>query len=212
MSIVKPGERSHPVTAMAANRTFGNAEGESSYGLPFEPENIGAGSVYKIFTAATALQQGDIGIASVIPVPPSGYASPIYSDGSGNPIPVGNAGNYAGRLSLTDALAQSPNTAFVKLEETTGVPPVVDMAVNLGLTSLAESPAETARPRTSPARRSCSTTRTRPARSVRAARRTRAGTGTSTAAWRRPAPGTGRWGTSSAAPRRPRSRRPTRDT
>ncbi len=141
MSIVAPGTTSHPVTAMAANRTFGNAEGESSYGLPFEPENMGAGSVYKIFTAATALQQGDIGIDSIIPVPPSGYASPIYKNGDGNPIPVRNAGNYAGQLSLTDALAQSPNTAFVKLEETTGVPPVVDMAVNLGMTSLAESPA-----------------------------------------------------------------------
>ncbi|TCK22638.1 membrane peptidoglycan carboxypeptidase [Pseudonocardia endophytica] len=141
MSIVKPGATSHPVTAMAANRTFGNADGESSYGLPFEPENMGAGSVYKIFTAATALQQHDIGIDSIIPVPPSGYASPIYKDGDGNPIPVGNAGNYAGQLSLQDALAQSPNTAFVKLEETTGVSPVVDMAVNLGLTSLAEKPA-----------------------------------------------------------------------
>lgn len=139
MSIVQPGTTSHPVTAMAANRTYGNAQGESSYGLPYEPENMGAGSVYKIFTAATALQQHDIGIDSVIPVPPSGYASPIYRNGDGNPIPVANAGNYPGQLSLTDALAESPNTAFVKLEETTGVPPVVDMAVNLGLTSLAES-------------------------------------------------------------------------
>lgn len=56
-------------------------------------------------------------------------------------MPGRNAGNHAAALSLTDALAQSPNTAFVKLEETTGVPPVVDMAVNLGLTSLAETPA-----------------------------------------------------------------------
>ena len=36
------------------------------------------------------------------------------------------------RLSLTDALALSPNTAFIKLEEFTGVPDVVDMAVRLG--------------------------------------------------------------------------------
>ncbi|MDQ4118077.1 MAG: penicillin-binding protein [Actinomycetota bacterium] len=140
MSIVAPGDRSHPVTAMAANRAFGNADGQSSYGLPYEPENMGAGSVYKIFTAAAALQRGAVGIDSQLDVPPSGYASPIYRDGGGNPIPVRNAGNHPGRLSLTDALAQSPNTAFVKLEEMTGIPPVVDMAVNLGLTSLAESP------------------------------------------------------------------------
>ncbi len=140
MSIVAPGATSHPVTAMAANRTFGNAEGQSAYGLPYEPENLGAGSVYKIFTAATALEQRDIGIDSVIPVPPAGYASPIYRNGDGSSVPVGNAGRYPPQLSLTDALAQSPNTAFVKLEETTGIPPVVDMAVRLGLTSLAEAP------------------------------------------------------------------------
>ncbi len=50
---------------------------------------------------------------------------------------VRNAGNYPTQLSLTDALAQSPNTAFVELEGRTGVAPVVDMAQRLGLTSLA---------------------------------------------------------------------------
>ena len=50
---------------------------------------------------------------------------------------MNNAGNYADRLSVTDALAQSPNTAFIKLEEFTGVPDVVDMAVRLGMKSLA---------------------------------------------------------------------------
>jgi membrane peptidoglycan carboxypeptidase len=73
-------------------------------------------------------------------VPPSGYASPIYVDGSGRPIPVQNAGSYPERLSLTDALATSPNTAFVKLEEFTGVPDVVDMSVRLGMKSLATTP------------------------------------------------------------------------
>ena len=37
-------------------------------------------------------------------------------------------------------MAQSPNTAFVKLEEFTGVPDVVDMAVRLGMKSLATTP------------------------------------------------------------------------
>jgi membrane peptidoglycan carboxypeptidase len=70
-------------------------------------------------------------------VPPSGYLSPIYKDASGHPIPVRNAEqSLAPQLSLTDALAQSPNTAFVKLEESTGVPSIVDMALRLGMTSL----------------------------------------------------------------------------
>ena len=86
-----------------------------------------------------ALEKG-LGINYVLTVPPSGYASPIYVDGGGRPIPVQNAGNYADHMSLQDALATSPNTAFIKLEEFTGVPDVVDMAVRLGMKSLATTP------------------------------------------------------------------------
>ena len=41
-------------------------------------------------------------------------------------------------MSVTDALAQSPNTAFAKLIAQVGVPRAVDMAVRLGLRSYAE--------------------------------------------------------------------------
>jgi membrane peptidoglycan carboxypeptidase len=141
MAIVAPGQDKHRVLAMGSSRTFGldAAKQETSYGLPYEPVNLGAGSVYKIFTAATALQKG-LGINYQMSVPPSGYASPIYVDGNGRPIPVANSSDYAERLSMTDALAQSPNTAFIKLEEFTGVPDVVDMAVRLGMKSLATTP------------------------------------------------------------------------
>ncbi|MDN5858811.1 MAG: penicillin-binding protein, partial [Pseudonocardia sp.] len=138
MALVEPGAEKHRVLGMASSRVFGlDAEKlETSYGLPYEPVNLGAGSIYKIFTAAAAMAKG-MGIDHVIAVPPSGYASPIYVDGSGKPIPVRNAGEYADRMTLTQALATSPNTAFVKLEEFTGVPDVVDMAVKLGMRSLA---------------------------------------------------------------------------
>lgn len=138
MALVAPGKDKHRVLGMASSRTFGlDAEKqETSYGLPYEPVNLGAGSVYKIFTAATAMTKG-MGIDHVLAVPPSGYASPIYVDGNGRPIPVRNAGDYAGEMTLTQALATSPNTAFIKLEEFTGVPDVVDMAVKLGMRSLA---------------------------------------------------------------------------
>ena len=141
MAIVEPGQDKHKVLAMGSSRTFGLDAGkqETSYGLPYEPVNLGAGSVYKIFTTATAMAKG-MGINYVMSVPPSGYASPIYVDGNGRAIPVNNAGNYADHLSVTDALAQSPNTAFIKLEEFTGVPDVVDMAVRLGMKSLATTP------------------------------------------------------------------------
>jgi membrane peptidoglycan carboxypeptidase len=141
MVIVAPGQDQHRVLAMGSSRTFGLDAGrqETSYGLPYEPVNLGAGSVYKIVTTATAMEKG-IGINYVMAVPPSGYSSPIYVDGNGHPIPVNNAGNYPDRLSVTEALAQLPNTAFIKLEEFTGVPDVVDMAVRLGMKSLATTP------------------------------------------------------------------------
>jgi membrane peptidoglycan carboxypeptidase len=141
MAIVEPGQDHHKVLAMGSSRRFGldTTAKQTSYGLPYEPVNLGAGSVYKIFTTATAMAKG-MGINYVMSVPPSGYASPIYVDGNGRSIPVNNAGNYADHLSVTDALAQSPNTAFIKLEEFTGVADVVDMAVRLGMKSLATTP------------------------------------------------------------------------
>ncbi len=97
MAIVAPGQDQHRVLAMGSSRTFGLDAGkqETSYGLPYEPVNLGAGSVYKIFTTATALQKG-LGINYQMTVPPSGYASPIYVDGNGRPIPVANAGQLPG--------------------------------------------------------------------------------------------------------------------
>ncbi|GAA5121643.1 penicillin-binding protein [Pseudonocardia adelaidensis] len=142
MSVVQPGSDKHRVLGMASSRTFGldAEEKETSYGLPYEPVNLGAGSTYKIFTSATALEKG-MGINYQLTVPPSGYASPIYVDGAGRPLPVRNSSeNTPPRMSLTDALAQSPNTAFIKLEEFTGIPDVVDMAVRLGMRSLATTP------------------------------------------------------------------------
>ena len=137
MALVAPGTDHHRVLAIGANRTFGlHADRlETSYGLPYQPVNLGAGSIYKIFTSAVALEKG-LGINTVLQVPASGYASPIYRDGSGRSIPVANDGTYPPTLTLQKALALSPNTAFVKLEEYTGVAPVVDMAVRMGMRSL----------------------------------------------------------------------------
>ena len=51
---------------------------------------------------------------------------------------VKNAGGYRSPLSMTDALALSPNTAFAKLIQQVGVGRTVDVAVRLGLRSYAE--------------------------------------------------------------------------
>ena len=139
MAMVQPGADRHRVVAMGSSRVYGlDADAfETSYGLPYIA-NPQTGSTYKLFTAATALEKG-LGINYQLAVPPSGYASPIYVDGGGRPLPVRNSSDYTPRMTITDALAQSPNTAFVKLMEFTGVPDVVDMAVRLGLRSLNDS-------------------------------------------------------------------------
>ncbi|MGD9532098.1 MAG: transglycosylase domain-containing protein, partial [Pseudonocardia sp.] len=136
LSVVEPGTGAHPVRAMAASRHYGTGPGATLAGLPYEPEGLGAGSVYKIFTAASALEQGIVGIDSTIDVPPSGYLSPIYKGAGNRPVPIDNAGDYPPQLTLSEALALSPNTAFVALEERTGIAPVVEMAERLGMTSL----------------------------------------------------------------------------
>ena len=95
MAIVAPGQDKHRVLAMGSSRTFGldAAKQETSYGLPYEPVNLGAGSVYKIFTTATALQKAWASTTrSAVAV---GYAS-IYVDGNGRPIPVANSGELPG--------------------------------------------------------------------------------------------------------------------
>ena len=132
---------SHPVTAMAANRTYGLDEGAPDQLRPArrarEPRRrLG---VQDLHVGASLAQGGGIdddhpGAAERLRV------ADLHQ--RRDPDPGAQRRQLPARsCRCTDALAQSPNTAFVKLEETTGVPPVVDMAVKLGLRSLAESPA-----------------------------------------------------------------------
>ncbi|MGX9788499.1 transglycosylase/D,D-transpeptidase PonA2 [Mycobacterium sp. MMS18-G62] len=142
MSVVKPGKDSHPVLAMASNRTYGlNTEaGETMQPQPFSLVGDGAGSIFKIFTTAAAMDMG-MGINAQLDAPARFEAKGLGSGGAkGCPAAtwcVQNAGNYRGQMSVTDALATSPNTAFAKLISQVGVQRTVDMAVKLGLRSYA---------------------------------------------------------------------------
>ncbi|WP_099024872.1 transglycosylase/D,D-transpeptidase PonA2 [Mycolicibacterium palauense] len=143
MSVVRPGKEAHPVVAMASNRTYGlNLDaGETMQPQPFSLVGDGAGSVFKIFTTAAALDMG-MGINAQLDVPSRFEAKGLGSGGArGCPKDtwcVQNAGNYRSPMSVTDALATSPNTAFAKLISQVGVQRTVDMAVRLGLRSYAE--------------------------------------------------------------------------
>ena len=143
MSVVRPGKDAHPVLAMASTRTYGlNLDaGETMQPQPFSLVGDGAGSVFKIFTTAAALDMG-MGINFQLDVPNRFEAKGLGSGGAkGCPKDtwcVQNAGSYRSPLSVTDALATSPNTAFAKLISQVGVQRSVDMAVRLGLRSYAE--------------------------------------------------------------------------
>lgn len=142
MNVIKPGKESHPVLAMASSRTYGlNSEaGETMQPQPFSLVGDGAGSTFKLFTTAAALEMG-MGINAQLDVPAQFQAKGLgSSDTPGCPEAtwcVKNAGGYRGTMNITDALATSPNTAFAKLISQVGVQRSVDMAVRLGLRSYA---------------------------------------------------------------------------
>ncbi len=143
MSVIEPDATDRPVLAMVSSRTYGlNAEEyETMLAQPYSLVGHGAGSIFKIFTAAAAIDAG-YGIENLITVPARYEAEGLGSGGAADCPPgrycVGNAGTYPGALTLRDTLAQSPNTSFIHLTEQVGVPAIVDMSVRLGLRSYTE--------------------------------------------------------------------------
>lgn len=157
LSLVRPGKKRHEVVALAANKDYGTdaSQGQTVYALPSSTANVtGAGSSYKMFTAAAILEQRKYGIYDPVQVPGS-YTSRVFM-GGGESCPyvgqgtraycVSNAGSYPGSMTLQQALATSPNTAFVILEEQAGMKAVVDMAYKLGMRSTMTSNAATGGP------------------------------------------------------------------
>lgn len=133
IAVVEPGRDSRRVLALAANRELGPdaSRGQTVYALPTEPVPFGAGSIYKIFTAAAAMEAG-LGIRSEVPAPQR-YTSEVFTDG-GEPYTVTGDGGAQDVTTLQRALALSPNTTFVALLDRLGsVDPVVDMAHALGM-------------------------------------------------------------------------------
>ncbi len=140
LNVITPGSDSHDIAAMASSRYYGLDLDSSQTLMPQGSSMVGngAGSVFKIFTAGVALEQG-LGLDTMLDTPTRAVVYGMGAGGAAN-CPAGaycveNAGTYAPQLSLRDALAQSPNTTFIQLIQKVGVTPTVDMAIRLGLRS-----------------------------------------------------------------------------
>ncbi|HVW44758.1 MAG TPA: transglycosylase domain-containing protein [Amycolatopsis sp.] len=135
-AVVRPGNTTHEVLAMVANRNYGTdpAQGETSTNIVSAASDVfGAGSSFKIFTSAAALEAGKAGLNTPLPNPDSDCFMPPNANRYTSCYPVHNDGHYADPISLRDGLATSPNVAFVGLESRVGMPAVLDMARRLGL-------------------------------------------------------------------------------
>lgn len=143
MNVIKPGTDSRKVLAMVSSRTYGLDLNNNETLLP-QPNSLvgnGAGSVFKLFTAAAALEAG-YGIKDKLAVPNRYEAEGLGYGGAdncpSNKYCVENSGNYASTMTMQDTLAYSPNTPFIQLTEQLGVERLVDIAVKLGLRSYEE--------------------------------------------------------------------------
>jgi membrane peptidoglycan carboxypeptidase len=135
---VEPG--TGHVLAMSINRRFGfdvKDPAQESVALNVVASQ-GAGSTYKVFVAASALEQGVPPWNTITTGDP--YVSHVYKKLGGTvgaPYVVQNAGKYPPTLTMVEALVRSSNTYFVGLEDQLGsVEGPVRMAQRMGLFSI----------------------------------------------------------------------------
>ncbi len=104
MSVIKPGRDAHRVLAMADNRTYGLnlGAGQTVQPQPFSLVGDGAGSIFKIFTTAAAMEMG-MGINTQLDVPPVYRGTGLGTSNSPGCPPatwcVKNAGGYRSPMS-----------------------------------------------------------------------------------------------------------------
>ncbi|MGY1821559.1 penicillin-binding protein [Geodermatophilus sp. SYSU D00079] len=126
---VEPG--TGHVLAMSVNRRYGCGEADcESVNFNVVPSK-GAGSTFKVFTAAAALEEGYSKHYTI--TTGDRYTSRVYKDGR-RPYSVPNAGRYPATLDMTRALYMSSNTYFLALEDALGsVEGPVRMAERMGM-------------------------------------------------------------------------------
>lgn len=122
------------VRAMVGGRELGAGEGEFNRATQAQRQT---GSLFKPFVYAAALQAGANPFDPVLDAPLT-----IYVPGSGDWSPQNYSRDYLGQITLTEALANSINTATVRVSEETGRARVRAVAQDFGITTpIAEGPA-----------------------------------------------------------------------
>jgi membrane peptidoglycan carboxypeptidase len=122
------------VRAIVGGRDFGAGEGQFNRATQALRQT---GSLFKPLVYGAALQAGASPYDKVLDAPLS-----VYTPGSGDWSPQNYTRSYLGEITLTQALAQSVNTATVRVAEATGRERVKALAQDLGVTApIADGPA-----------------------------------------------------------------------
>ena len=139
ISMVQPG--TGHIIAMTQNREWGTSgKGRTTYNYN-APQSMGgtigmqAGSTFKVFTLAAALEAG-ISPNEYISSPSPNTFNNFRNCETGvpyDPVTVRNS-TTSGTLNMAQATAYSTNTYFMAIEERTGICRPVDIAESLGVT------------------------------------------------------------------------------
>nr|MCH9831168.1 transglycosylase domain-containing protein [Actinomycetes bacterium] len=139
ISMVQPG--TGHIIAMTQNREWGTSgKGRTTYNYN-APQSMGgtigmqAGSTFKVFTLAAALEAG-ISPDEYISSPSPNTFNNFRNCETGvpyDPVTVRNS-TTSGTLNMAQATAYSTNTYFMAIEERTGICRPVDIAESLGVT------------------------------------------------------------------------------
>lgn len=156
MSMIKPGSGLIVALAQSRPEMGGNADaGETYYnygvGGRLSGEDRGgaegyqAGSTFKIFTVAAALEQGISPGKSYNAANKMNFGGQTFKNCEGSftspDYPVGNSTGTSGTMAMQKALAYSVNTYFIQLERDAGICATAQMAQRLGV-RLANEPQE----------------------------------------------------------------------
>lgn len=140
IAMVQPG--TGHVMAMAQNRTWGDGVGQTTYNYAVNEAEGGTigmqpGSTFKIFTIASALQQGLNPYERINATAQMLFPAGDWGCGDQNfEAFVGkNANNYGGNYDMFTAAALSANTWFLQRERDAGICSTVEMAKKAGIVS-----------------------------------------------------------------------------